>query len=314
MRVLVLTSTKYSLATLMELRKQDLLAALMVPDRDEEEVNSVRSWSEAQGLQVIACKKENFSATLFETLSQTAVDIAIVFGFPWKIPPSVLNFPPHGFFNVHFSVLPAYRGPMPLFWQLRNGEKQTGVTIHRIDEGFDTGGIACSVTLPAIQGETLGMCSSRSGMASVKLVTGLLNSVANAGLRLTAQDETKASYHTRPGNDALEIDWNKHDSNEIQRIVNACNPNFHGALTWLNGMPLRILEVSPAEAPDYPGQVAGTVVHADINHGVFVICKDRKTIRILVVQIPEGIISGGKLSALGIGIGARFGTALQQKK
>jgi methionyl-tRNA formyltransferase len=307
MRVLVLTSTKHSLPTVSELLQRGLLSAILVPERDEEEVNTIKAWSAAQQMPAVSCNREDFAATLQRILAASEFDMAIVFGFPWKIPQSLLSLPSHGFFNVHFSVLPAYRGPMPVFWQLRNGEKQTGVTIHRMDNGFDTGDIACTVSLPMLPGETMGLCSARLAQASVNLVGRLLEATANGSLQLVQQDETKASCHTRPGNEALEINWSKHDSNEIQQIVHACNPMFHGALTRFNGMPLRILEVSPADAPDYPGYEAGTIVHADINHGIFVICKDRKTIRLLVVQIPEGIISGGKLSALGVGVGARFG-------
>jgi methionyl-tRNA formyltransferase len=307
MRVLVLTSTKHSLPVLSTLLGQGLLSGLMVPEREEEEVNMVRTWSRAQRIQPVSCKCENVSSVLLHTISATACDIVIVFGFPWKIPRSLLDVPPHGFFNVHFSLLPAYRGPMPVFWQLRKGELQTGVTVHRMDAGFDTGAIAGASKQPSIPGETEGLCSARLGLVAVNLVMNTIASIEDKSLLLTPQTDTGISYYERPDDEALTINWELHDSAEIQQIVNACNPKFHGALTSLNGTPLRILEVAPADAPDYPGVAAGTVVHSDINHGVFVICKDRKTVRILVVHIPEGIISGGKLAALGIGPGARFG-------
>jgi methionyl-tRNA formyltransferase len=176
-----------------------------------------------------------------------------------------------------------------------------------MDTGFDTGDIACSVVLPMISGETLGLCSARLAQESVKLVIDLVCKIREGRLHCTKQDEVKASYYARPGMKDMVIDWSRHDSAEIQRIVHACNPLFQGALTMLNGMPVRILEVAPVEAPDYPAQEPGTLVHADSNHGVFVVCRDRKTLRILVVHIPEGIISGAKLVALGIQAGARFG-------
>jgi len=69
-------------------------------------------------------------------------DIACVACFPFLIPAEILTIPKHGFLNIHPSLLPAYRGPHPLFWIFRNGDQEkTGVTLHWMDEGLDTGDI-----------------------------------------------------------------------------------------------------------------------------------------------------------------------------
>ncbi|GAB3707880.1 methionyl-tRNA formyltransferase [Nocardiopsis oceani] len=68
-------------------------------------------------------------------------DLLIVFGFAWKLPRSVLDIPGHGVINVHVSMLPEYRGPAPLLWAIRNGDRTGGITVHRMDEDFDTGNI-----------------------------------------------------------------------------------------------------------------------------------------------------------------------------
>ncbi|WP_262391787.1 methionyl-tRNA formyltransferase [Nocardiopsis sp. CNR-923] len=69
------------------------------------------------------------------------VDLLIVFGFAWKLPCSVLEIPRLGVINVHVSMLPKYRGPAPLLWAIRNGDPTGGITVHRMDEDFDTGNI-----------------------------------------------------------------------------------------------------------------------------------------------------------------------------
>ena len=83
-------------------------------------------------------------------VAKLAPDVACVACFAQRIPPALLTMPRHGFLNVHPSRLPAYRGPAPLFWQWRNGETQTGVTVHWMDERLDTGAIAVQapITLP----------------------------------------------------------------------------------------------------------------------------------------------------------------------
>lgn len=68
-------------------------------------------------------------------------DLLVVFGFAWKLPPSVLEIPRLGALNIHVSMLPSYRGPAPLLWAIRNGDASGGITVHRMDSDFDTGNI-----------------------------------------------------------------------------------------------------------------------------------------------------------------------------
>ena len=69
----------------------------------------------------------------------SAVDAVVVACFPWKLPPALLGRPRLGGLNVHPSLLPLGRGPEPVFWTLRRGERRTGATVHRLDAGWDTG-------------------------------------------------------------------------------------------------------------------------------------------------------------------------------
>lgn len=87
---------------------------------------------------------------------QWQADAACVACFPKRIPAALLNVPRWGFLNIHPSLLPLYRGPYPLFWMLRSGDRRFGVTVHFMDEQFDTGDIAAqaAVDLPdGISGE-----------------------------------------------------------------------------------------------------------------------------------------------------------------
>jgi methionyl-tRNA formyltransferase len=67
------------------------------------------------------------------------LDLLVVYGFNWKLPAAVLDTPQFGVVNIHTSLLPRYRGPAPVLWAIRNGDPEIGVTIHRMDERFDTG-------------------------------------------------------------------------------------------------------------------------------------------------------------------------------
>ncbi|MFC4562838.1 methionyl-tRNA formyltransferase [Nocardiopsis mangrovi] len=75
------------------------------------------------------------------TLQNYRPDVLIVFGFAWKLPRYVLDIPRLGAINIHVSLLPKYRGPAPLPWAIRNGDSTGGITVHRMDDDFDTGNI-----------------------------------------------------------------------------------------------------------------------------------------------------------------------------
>jgi len=78
---------------------------------------------------------------LADQLAGYRLDLLVVYGFNWKLPLSVLRTPRSGVLNIHSSLLPKYRGPAPVLWAIRNGDAEIGLTVHRMDEQFDTGPI-----------------------------------------------------------------------------------------------------------------------------------------------------------------------------
>jgi methionyl-tRNA formyltransferase len=76
-----------------------------------------------------------------EPIARLAPDLLVAACFPWRVPPELLAVPRLGALNVHPSLLPVGRGPEPVFWTLRRGERQSGATVHLMDAGFDTGPI-----------------------------------------------------------------------------------------------------------------------------------------------------------------------------
>ncbi|MFL5732754.1 MAG: methionyl-tRNA formyltransferase [Chloroflexia bacterium] len=80
-------------------------------------------------------------ARLASMLRELEPDLIFVTGFPWRLPAELLALPRLGSVNTHPALLPKYRGPNPLFWQILNDERETGLTIHRMETEFDTGPI-----------------------------------------------------------------------------------------------------------------------------------------------------------------------------
>ena len=98
-------------------------------------------------------------------------DIGVVSCFPHRLHENLLKLPAFGCYNLHPSLLPQYRGPTPLFWQLRQGETETGVTLHKMCAGIDTGDIVAQQRLLIDDGiselELGRRCAERCGACSL---------------------------------------------------------------------------------------------------------------------------------------------------
>ena len=139
-----------------------------------------------------------------ETLAALSADVACVSCFPKRIPAALLAVPRCGFLNVHPSLLPDYRGPHPLFWMFRNGDRRFGVTIHFMDEGWDTGDIAAQaeVDLPdGVSGEEADRVLAQDGG---ELLIEVLRALEQG--TVTRRAQSSGSYHPAPQPHDFEIE------------------------------------------------------------------------------------------------------------
>jgi methionyl-tRNA formyltransferase len=194
-----------------------------------------------------------------------------------------------------------------VFWQIKNGETTSGVTIHQMTDKYDSGPMLAQQQISVSPGETLGLLYARLAIETITLIGKAIDKLSNTGnTLLLPQNEAIATYFPRPAADDLKIDWETQSAKEIESIVNAANPDYGGAITLFRGQPFRILEVNQVQMNN-PAQFApGSIVHADVNYGVIVACTNNQFLRINIVQLAEGIFSGFKLCGLGINVGERF--------
>ena len=276
--------------------------------------NPIKSFCDSNGVNCLIINNDlSFSDQLTNLIATTGSGLGIVFGFSKKLPDSLLQIPQFNVFNIHFSLLPAYRGPAPLFWQIKRGETFTGITIHKMDSSFDGGPILYQERVQLFSEESFGALNSRLSLLSVNVIEKALEKFSNNGNDLVDQDENASFSFPAVKREDLLIDWENQTAAEIMNLVNACNPVFGGAVTFLKGQELAIVEVSPAIINDISNLEPGTIVYADGNYGLFVACKYNSFLRINIVQTAEGILSGYKLIAMGLKVGARFKTALQRE-
>jgi methionyl-tRNA formyltransferase len=136
---------------------------------------------------------------VLEQLKSLEPDILLVACFPMILGGPWLELAAHMSLNVHPSVLPSYRGPTPLFWQFREGEHETGVTLHLVEEGIDAGDIVAQSVMPLPIGARFSEVNARLAETGAALVVEMLQKMrAGIAVPRTIQDEALASYQPFP--------------------------------------------------------------------------------------------------------------------
>lgn len=157
-----------------------------------------------RGIPVLEVAALSHPAAL-DTLASYCADIVCVACFPWRLPRELLELPRLGCVNLHPSLLPANRGPAPLFWTFRHGEPLAGVTVHLMSESMDAGDILEQEEIPVpdgISGEEIDrLCSSRGA----ELIVRAARSLAAGTATPRVQPSECASYLPWPTDADFEI-------------------------------------------------------------------------------------------------------------
>lgn len=125
-------------------------------------------------------------------------DLIVVAAFSQILKAELLGIPRSGCINMHPSLLPKYRGPNPFYWVLENREVKTGVTVHYIDEGIDTGDIILSEEIRISDNETESTLREKSIVLGAELLVRSVRLIRQGKASRTPQDESLASYYSLP--------------------------------------------------------------------------------------------------------------------
>jgi methionyl-tRNA formyltransferase len=201
----------------------------------EMQASPVAQWAKSQNL--LTYKPE--SASLMSELVKD-LDLVITIGYGFIIPESILQIPRHGFINLHFSLLPRWRGAAPVQRAIESGDSVTGVTVFKLDKGMDTGPIYATEQIALSPDLNSGELFSTLAELGVGPVLQTLDLIL-AGTEPKVQSEVGATRAEKLSKEQGHIDWNL-DAVAIQRIVNAFNPN-PGAWSQFRDQNLKINKV-----------------------------------------------------------------------
>ncbi len=189
-------------------------------------------------------------------------DLGVVAAYGKIIPAEIINLPRLGILNIHPSLLPKYRGPTPIQTTILNGEKETGITIIKIDEEADHGPILESRKWEIESRIKFEELSDELAKLGAELLIKILSDYLTGEIEPQPQDHSLATFTKKFMRDDARINWDK-TAEEIDCQIRALNPE-PGVWTMWNGKILKILETSLQgsslqtckDDPCKPGQVS----------------------------------------------------------
>lgn len=243
--------------------EHDVVAVLTRPDapagRGRRTASSpVRERAEAAGIEVLTPRSPREPAFVAR-LHELAVDCAPVVAYGALLPPSVLDVPPHGWVNLHFSLLPAWRGAAPVQHALLSGDEITGATTFRIEEGLDTGPVLGTLTETVRWDDTSGALLDRLAHAGAGLLVATLDALGRGELVPVPQAADGVSTAPRLTPEDGRVRW-EHPAPATDRRVRACTPAPGAWTTAPDGSRLKLGPVRLRSDVDdlAPGQVRAT--------------------------------------------------------
>lgn len=226
----------------------------------------VKEEAVAAGLEVLQPRRAR-APELEKRLRELAPDVAVVVAYGSILPASLLEVPPLGFVNLHFSLLPAYRGAAPVQRAVMDGAPVTGISIMVLTEGMDEGPVLATREVPVAPVDTAGTLGGRMAEIGGPMLVEVLQAYASGAVRPVEQDHARATYAPKITSEEARIDWTL-PAPRIANLVRGLNP-APGAWTELDGRRLKVWAVAPSTETLQPGAVrgdgtllAGTGTHA----------------------------------------------------
>jgi methionyl-tRNA formyltransferase len=239
----------------------EIRAVYTQPDRPAGRGRSLQASAVAQraaALKLPLRQPVKFTAEAIAGLEQLAIDALVVVAYGLILPAGALAAPRLGCFNIHASLLPRWRGAAPIQRAVLAGDRDSGVTIMRMDAGLDTGPMLLREALSIAPAMTAGELHDALAPLGARLMVQALEALARGAARETPQPAEGVTYAKKISKDEARLDWTR-PAEELARAVRGYNPTPI-AWTELDGERVRIHRAAAVPAA---GGEPGTIVAAD---------------------------------------------------
>lgn len=193
----------------------------------------VKRWAEQNGVQCLTINSMDLKTTqqITDALSESKIELGVVADFSFMIPGEIFDFPEHKFVNVHFSLLPKYRGASPIQFAILNQDEKTGISYQVLIKALDEGPIIHQTHYKLDSSETTETLRKILFELSAKELPKILDEYVKKEIKPKGQNHSKATYTYSPSHlkstkifkEDAKIDW-KQSPKEIDALVRAFNP------------------------------------------------------------------------------------------
>ena len=210
----------------------------------------------------------------YNYLKELDADIAIVVAYGQIIPKEYLGLVKKGFINIHASLLPKWRGAAPIQRSIMNLEKETGISVMRIEEKLDTGPICNSYKIEIMTDDNSETISEKLSTIAAEKILDNIDNILDDKIEFKEQNHNEASYAAKIEKTEGQIEWRDTAENIIGKI-NGLYPN-PGAFFIHKGERYKILKADLASCSGKIGEV--------LNNYLEISCGNKKSIKILEIQ------------------------------
>jgi methionyl-tRNA formyltransferase len=271
---------------------QGVRVALVVTHRDNPNetiwFDSVEKLARAHALPVITPADANEPAVVAQ-IRALQPDFLFSFYYRNMLGPELLALPLRGAYNMHGSLLPRYRGRVPVNWAVIMGERETGATLHQMVAKPDAGGIVDQQAVPIGLEDTAAEVFGKVTAAAEQVLARALPGLIAGSARITPQDLSKGSYYGGRRPEDGRIDWTK-SAREVHDLVRGVAPPYPGAFTQVGAMTLRILRTRLEPNRHPRSGTPGLYFEGD---SLFADCGDGNVLRILELDAQGGPLDPG---------------------
>jgi methionyl-tRNA formyltransferase len=232
----------------------DLVAVVTRPDapsgRGRHLVRSPAGrWADEHGIEVLTPQRPR-EPEFQARLKELAPDCVPVVAYGALVPPAALVIPAKGWINLHFSLLPAWRGAAPVQHAVLHGDEVTGAAVFQLEEGLDTGPVYGTLTTEIRPTDTSGDLLERLAVSGAKLLVDVLDGLAAHSLDAVPQAREGVSLAPKLTSDDARVRWGD-PAFAVDRRVRACTP-APGPWTTLRGERVKLGPVKPVRTEGLP--------------------------------------------------------------
>ena len=265
------------------------IVGVVAPPKESPTFDMFCDIAKQMNMNLITYEKSLKDADFLAKIKALNADVAIVCSYSKLFPKELLDIIPNGFINTHPSMLPKYRGPNPYSHVIIDNEEKTGVTLHIMDETFDTGAIVGYKEIEIAEKETMGTLFNKLNLVASELLIYFLRHFENAGVIQSApqpQGEFKKAVDINAQKGDNIIDWTK-DAFYIERFIRGLNP-FICARTFYKGAQLSVFSARAIdkEINAKPGTIVNTEKGLFVNTGKGIL--EIRTVQVAGFMVGEG--------------------------